>query len=66
MGNFSSRLKEIKPIVILNSFPYKEIEWCKFNNKLNYDRIYLTKSPSFTPTTSDNLISVISKYIKKK
>lgn len=42
---------------------YKEADWCSYKNKRPFDRIFLTQSPSFTPSNSDDLIPVISQYM---
>jgi hypothetical protein len=43
--------------------PFFKIDYNSFNSDGNYDYIFLTQSPGFTPVSSDSLIPVISSYI---
>ncbi|MFC1979323.1 UPF0489 family protein [Chloroflexota bacterium] len=45
--------------------PFQILPWSKFYTKKPCDYIVLSQSPGFTPSDSDNLIPVISRYINQ-
>lgn len=55
---------KIKSISLEPEVQFTEIPYYDFKSTSSYDYILLTKSPGFTPIESDNLIPIISEFIK--
>jgi hypothetical protein len=45
--------------------PFKIVPWQKFRMDETFDFVALSRSPSFTPLESDNLITVIEEYMQQ-
>ena len=56
--------KSITPLSYEPEVPFSVTDFNKFVNKEEYDLIFLTQSPGFTPKKSDELIPVIKQYMK--
>lgn len=52
------------PIELEPSVPFRTIDISDFTSDGNYDYIFLTQSPGFTPLSSDSLIPLIAQYIE--
>lgn len=51
------------PISLEPAVQFNKIEFDKFKNNKNYDYVFLTQSPTFTPRSSDILIPIIKNYM---
>lgn len=56
--------KAATPMMLEPKVPFKVIDFNSFISDGRYDLIFLTQSPGFTPASSDQLIPVISEYIR--
>ncbi|CDS91625.1 conserved hypothetical protein [Sphingobacterium sp. PM2-P1-29] len=63
LGDFYVRARNIQPLAIEPSIPFQKIEFKDFLGDGNYDYIFLTQSPGYTPPSSDKLIPVIKNYM---
>ena len=57
---------ETSPCIFEKEIPFETIYNRDFTTDLNYDYIFLTQSPSFTPVESDKLIPIILEYVDQK
>lgn len=54
---------EILPLSLEPPVPFSKVDYDMFISNGDYDLIFLTQSPGFTPATSDELILLITSYI---
>lgn len=52
------------PVEIEPEVPFNYIDSTIFQSGGNYDYVFLTQSPGFTPKSSDKLLSIFERYIK--
>ncbi|TAH40075.1 MAG: hypothetical protein EYC69_11735 [Bacteroidetes bacterium] len=48
----------------ISSIPFQKIDYKTFNNCHQYDYMFLTQSPDYSPSESDALIDVIMQFIE--
>ncbi len=46
------------------AIPFEVVHFLDFQDRVEYDYIFLTQSPGYTPRTSDDLIPIINEYMK--
>lgn len=59
----AERVASFQPIEIEPEVPFSIEDSNNFESDGNYDYIFLTQSPGFTPLTSDRLIPIFNRYI---
>lgn len=68
VGDFRDLMDSIRnliPTLTETAIPFNEIFWNNYKEENSFDRIFLTLSPSFTPSTSDELIPIIKQYFEE-
>jgi hypothetical protein len=58
-------IQNLNPDKLLKDIPFNHIYYKEFNSNINYDYIFLTQSPEYTPETSDALIPIIKEYMQE-
>lgn len=62
-GHMIDRARATIPVAYEPEVPFRVLDYNLFRNTDNYDYIFLTQSPGFTPESSDKLIPIIKQYI---
>ena len=62
-GSMIEKARRIPPIELEPRVPFSFIDNGSFYNSNEYDYVFLTKSPGFTPLSSDALIPLILDYV---
>jgi hypothetical protein len=59
-------ISELSGVEVHPGVPYKVLPWRRFRTDAVFDFVALSKSPSFTPPESDDLVPMIERYMKPK
>ena len=62
-GNMRKIAKSSRPISIEPQVAFKRINANRFKSIGDYDLVFFTQSPYYTPVTSDALIPIITSYM---
>lgn len=60
-----TRLRTWNPNKQSKDIPFEQIYYKNFKSVVNYDYIFLTQSPEYTPVESDELIPIIKEYMQE-
>jgi hypothetical protein len=62
-GDMRESARAVAPQSLEPLVPFAKVDFNEFTSDGNYDMVFLTQSPGFTPANSDNLIPLIMSYI---
>lgn len=64
-GDIISEAKLNNPIETEPDVPFRIIDYNNFKSRIDYDFIFITQSPEYTPATSDSLLPIINSYMNE-
>ena len=64
VGRMDQGVKDYPPLELEPEVPFRRIHFTDFQSDGQYDLIFLTQSPSYTPKSSDLLIPLIKSYFR--